>query len=240
MIKLACSLIMVVGIGGICRGQSNLFPTAGSVGIGTQTPRSTLEIQNSIASLNITSTKHTESMTDNEEIGSINFYKHYGIANTAAIKLLQAGDGDHYAQGHLAFYISGSSNPYTSLPGERMTITYVGDVGIGTSNTKGYKLAVAGNMIAETIKVKIASTWPDFVFTKEYKIPTLQQTEKHIKEKGHLPGIPSAEEVKANGINLGGMNATLLQKIEELTLYLIELKKENVEQQKEIDKLKKR
>ncbi|ACU03277.1 hypothetical protein [Pedobacter heparinus] len=96
-----------------------------------------------------------------------------------------------------------------------------GDVGIGTTDPKGYKLAVNGKIRAQEIKVE-ASPWPDYVFTKDYQLPTLQQTENHIKEKGHLPGIPSAEEVKANGIDLGEMNAKLLQKIEELTLHAIE------------------
>jgi len=103
----------------------------------------------------------------------------------------------------------------------------MGNVGVGTTDTKGYKLAVAGSMIAESVKVKLQGTWPDFVFAKDYVLPTLQETEKHIREKGHLPGIPSAAEVEKNGIELGDMNKKLLQKIEELTLYLIEMKKEN-------------
>ncbi|MNU07544.1 hypothetical protein D3C72_2531870 [compost metagenome] len=70
------------------------------------------------------------------------------------------------------------------------------------------------------------ANWPDFVFAKDYKIHSLQETEKHIKQHGHLPGIPSAEEVKANGIDLGEMNAKLLEKVEELTLHLIEKDKE--------------
>jgi len=104
-----------------------------------------------------------------------------------------------------------------------------GNVGIGISDTKGYKLAVAGNMIAESVTVKLQNTWPDYVFAKSYQLPTLQETENHIKEKGHLSGIPSASEVKANGIDLGEMNAKLLQKIEELTLHLIHQNKKNDE-----------
>lgn len=103
----------------------------------------------------------------------------------------------------------------------------LGNVGIGTTDTKGYKLAVAGNMIAESVKVKLQGSWPDYVFGEDYKLPTLHETEKHIKENGHLEGIPSAKEVKANGIDLGDINARLLQKLEELTLHLIEMKKEN-------------
>lgn len=94
------------------------------------------------------------------------------------------------------------------------------------------------NMIAESVKVKLQGTWPDYVFAKNYKLPSLKETEKHIKEKGHLPGIPVATEAKDNGIDLGNMNAKLLQKIEELTLHLIEMKKEIEKQQKEIDILK--
>ncbi|WP_369014656.1 hypothetical protein [Flavobacterium anhuiense] len=74
--------------------------------------------------------------------------------------------------------------------------------------------------------------WSDFVFKEEYKLPTIAEVERHIKEKGHLENIPSEEEVLKNGINLGEMNAKLLQKIEELTLYAIK-------QNQEIENLKK-
>ncbi len=97
-----------------------------------------------------------------------------------------------------------------------------GGVGIGTVDTKGYMLAVAGNMIAESVKVRLQGAWPDFVFAKGYSLPTLKETEAHIKANGHLPGIPSAAEVKDKGVDLGVMNAKLLQKIEELTLYILE------------------
>ncbi|SMC74797.1 hypothetical protein [Pedobacter africanus] len=109
---------------------------------------------------------------------------------------------------------------------------FSGKVGIGTTDTKGYKLAVAGNMVTESVKVSLQGAWPDYVFTKEHQLPTLQETEKHIKDKGHLPGIPSAAEVKAGGIDLGEMNAKLLQKIEELTLHLIEMDKRLIDERK--------
>ncbi|TCC97694.1 hypothetical protein [Pedobacter hiemivivus] len=128
------------------------------------------------------------------------------------------------------FFRKTNDSPTTAW--SRVLLETDGKVGIGTTDTKGYKLAVAGDMIAESIKVKLQSVWPDYVFTNSYALPTLQETEKHIKEKGHLPGIPSAEEVNTNGIDLGEMNAKLLKKIEELTLYLIEMKKENRIQQK--------
>jgi hypothetical protein len=118
-----------------------------------------------------------------------------------------------------------------------ITIDNNGNAGVGTVDTKGYKLAVNGKIRAQEIKVE-ASPWPDYVFTKDYNLPSLQETEKHIKEKGHLPGIPSTAEVKANGIDLGEMNAKLLQKIEELTLHLIEMNKKAEQQQLDINYLK--
>lgn len=109
-----------------------------------------------------------------------------------------------------------------------------GNVGIGTVNMQGYKLAVNGKIRTQEIKVE-ATNWPDYVFTKDYQLPTLEKTEKHIKDKGHLPGIPSAADVKANGIGLGEMNAKLLQKIEELTLHLIEQNKSIQKQNKKFE-----
>lgn len=103
------------------------------------------------------------------------------------------------------------------------------NVGIGTLDPQGYKLAVNGTIRAKEIKVD--SDWADFVFKKDYKLPTLGEVKKHITEKGTLPGIPSESDVKANGVSLGEVNALLLQKIEELTLYVIK-------QQEEIEILK--
>lgn len=114
------------------------------------------------------------------------------------------------------------------------------NVGIGTSDTKGYKLAVAGNAIAEEVKVAQVENWPDYVFKEDYDLKSLEEVEQHIKEKSHLPEIPSEEEVAENGVNLGEMNAKLLQKIEELTLYLIEQNKEIQQLKNEMAELKKK
>ena len=110
-----------------------------------------------------------------------------------------------------------------------------GSIGIGTVNTEGYKLAVNGIIRAKEIKVE--SDWADFVFKKDYKLPTLKEVETHINENGTLPGIPSEVEVKANGVNLAETNALLLQKIEELTLYTIQQQKILDNQQKQIEEL---
>ncbi|MDD7886046.1 hypothetical protein [Flavivirga sp. 57AJ16] len=111
-----------------------------------------------------------------------------------------------------------------------------GNVGIGTTDTKGYKLGVQGKIAAEEVKVALHANWADFVFENNYKLPTLKEVEQHIKEKGHLQDIPSAEEVAKNGIFLGEMDAKLLQKIEELTLYTIAQEKKIKKQSSKIKK----
>jgi hypothetical protein len=113
------------------------------------------------------------------------------------------------------------------------------NVGIGTTDTRGYKLAVAGSVIAESLKVKNYASWPDFVFAKDYHLPSIPEVEAFIKEHNHLPGIPSEAEVAKDGIDVGEMNKKLLQKVEELTLYLIEQNKRMNAMEHEIKALRK-
>ncbi|SNY94110.1 fibronectin type III domain-containing protein [Flagellimonas pacifica] len=99
--------------------------------------------------------------------------------------------------------------------------SYMGNVAIGTSSVpSGYRLAVDGHIRTREIRVD-QDTWPDYVFKEGYDLPSLEEIQKHIKEKGHLPNIPSAKEVETNGIELGQMDKLLLEKIEELTLYIL-------------------
>lgn len=107
-----------------------------------------------------------------------------------------------------------------------------GDVQIGNGwnstvvSGMNNRLCVDGAVFAREVRVT-ANNWADFVFDDAYELPSLASVEQHIKEKGHLPGIPSEQEVKENGVSLNEMQVKLLQKVEELTLYVIELKKQN-------------
>jgi hypothetical protein len=115
----------------------------------------------------------------------------------------------------------------------RMTILNNGKVGIGSLNPDS-QLTVKGLIHAEEVKVDL-NVPADYVFQKyytgsstlkpEYKMPTLEYIEEFTKENNHLPNIPSAKEIKENGMNVGEMTNLLLQKIEELTLYTIEQNK---------------
>jgi hypothetical protein len=100
-----------------------------------------------------------------------------------------------------------------------------GSVGIGTSNTYSYSLAVNGSAIFTEAVVKLNANWPDYVFEKDFRLPSLKSVAEYARINGHLPGMPSAESVAKSGIDLGSTEAKLLEKIEELTLYTAELQK---------------
>ena len=119
---------------------------------------------------------------------------------------------------------------------ESMRIDAEGNVGIGTTNPNS-KLAVNGTIHAKEVKVDL-SGWPDFVFENGYELLSLEEVENYIIENKHLPEIPNEAEVNKNGIKLGEMDAKLLRKIEELTLYLIRQNKELKSQGEEIERLK--
>ena len=110
----------------------------------------------------------------------------------------------------------------------RLFIHRDGNVGIGTTAVNGAKLSVEGVIRARKIQVDNPNIiWSDFVFSTDYNLMSLNEVEHFITQNKHLPDVPSASEVKANGIDLAQMDAILLQKIEELTLYVLQLKKEN-------------
>ena len=110
-------------------------------------------------------------------------------------------------------------------------------VGGGIAAT-GYLLSVKGKIICEEAKVQLSANWPDYVFDQHYKLMPLSELEKSIREQQHLPNIPAAKELETNGILLGDMNRRIMEKVEELTLYIIELNKKNEQLQKDVAKLK--
>lgn len=108
------------------------------------------------------------------------------------------------------------------------TGNYAVNVGIGTT-TPQYTLSVNGTIQAKEVRVETG--WSDFVFEKNYKLRSLNEVEKYINQNHHLPEIPSASDIQKNGLAVADVQTKMMQKIEELTLYIIQL-------QKEIDQLK--
>lgn len=194
------------------RAQTNTFPSSGNVSIGLSNPSQKLVVNGNV------------SIFDG---GSFKVLSSIGVlwANTSIL-----------TRGYI-------TQDYTDLlvPGSEPNSAYLrlnanGNVGIGIPNPDS-KLSVNGTVRAREIKVD-NSNWPDYVFKSDYELPTLKNIENFIKKNGRLLDMPSQIEVAKNGINLGEMNAKLLQKIEELTLYLITLKKENEQFKKDIMILK--
>jgi len=112
-------------------------------------------------------------------------------------------------------------------------------VGINTGDIpSGYALAVKGDIITERVRVQILGAWPDYVFEADYNNPTLEEVSEYISQNGHLPGMPSADEVATEGVELGEMQRMLLEKVEQLTLHMIDLHQENARMKVEMDELK--
>ena len=198
--------------------------TLGNIGIGTDIPHQKLHIVDGNMLISRTSTRAPGSTN-----GSLLFGNH--TTNSAP-----------YGRWGIEYLSEDGANglnfwkPYMS-PTDT-TVNYVlflndnGNVGIGTYNPQA-KLAVNGEILAKSVRVNTGSEyWPDYVFSSDYELMSLDDLENYIEDNKHLPGIISAEEVRHQGdVDLGEMNVKLLEKIEELTLYIINL-------QKQIDELK--
>ena len=118
------------------------------------------------------------------------------------------------------------------VDGNRLQNTNAGSVIIGNEISQtptGYKLFVEGGILTEKVKVAVknSSDWSDYVFATNYKLRSLNEVEKFVKRNKHLPGVPSAQEIVKEGVDMAKMDAKLLEKVEELTLYMIQMKKEN-------------
>ncbi len=171
---------------------------SGNVGIGNASPSKKLDV--------------------NGSIGAQDFIV---VQNGGSYLVALNGQNHGYISGRNSsfqhkFYITSNGTSY--LNGGR--------VGIGTTSPDS-KLTVKGNIHAEEVKVDLSVPGPDYVFKEDYNLKSLKEVQNYIKEYGHLPNIPSAKEMEENGVQLGEMNMKLLEKIEELTLYVIELEKEN-------------
>ncbi len=183
-------------------GSTRLYINSdGKVGIGTTQPKSKLDVNGSIC---------------------ISGSNHFTFGHSSGHGVINFGNN---GDGNLYFRSLETGGDINSSYNHLMILTYDGRLGIGTWTPGNYKLAVNGGIRAKYIDVETG--WSDFVFEQDYNLMTLEDLEQYIKDNGHLPDIPSAEDVAQNGVNVGETLSKLLQKIEELTLYVIDLKKEN-------------
>ena len=181
----------------------NSFPNSGNVGVGTANPINGL---------------HIFSYNDFDK-GSVRIS--YSGSEDAVLSF--GGNGVDRDIFKITKFPHNSTTGGTNL----FTIDAInGNTGIGTS-TPDAKLTVNGTVHAKEVRVDLNVPGADYVFEKSYPLRPLAKVSKYISVNHHLPDMPSAKSMEQNGIDVSGMNMKLLQKVEELTLYLIEMKKEN-------------
>lgn len=160
-----------------------------------------------------------------------------GATNPNGIRFYDGNSFDgalFYESGDHVLNITGSSNTAVLV-----TDFATNTVGIGTfTPAPGYKLSVDGKIISEELRIRNSTNWPDYVFSEDYNLMSLTDLEKAINTHQHLPNIPSAAEVETEGILVGEMQKRMMQKIEELTLYVIDINKQNQALNSEVKLLK--
>ena len=201
----------------IAQAQSNTFPSSGNVGIGI-TPVTKLHVLG-------------DTRIERQSGGN----NHFLFSFTSGGNYLTSDDpGANHKDMYLRVLSSATGTNNRSMYFQtglkdgtlytRMTIRHDGNIGIGTTNPQA-KLAVNGNILATEVKVKSDIFVPDYVFDPNYELPSLSEIEAYVKAHRHLPEIPSATDIKRDGLDLAEMNLLLLKKVEELTLHLIEERK---------------
>jgi hypothetical protein len=193
--------------------ESMIIKSDGNIGISTQNPSEKLHVVG-----------NTLLDAGNGAMIKINGY--HGIETQGATHWLHL---NRYSNDNVSIGHESTSNVFMVNGG--------GKVGIGTISPDD-KLTVKGRIHAEEVKVDLSVPGPDYVFKEGYDLKSLKEVQNHIHEKGHLPNIPSAEEMEKNGVELGLMNMKLLEKIEELTLYTIAQEKRIKHLEKENETLK--
>ncbi|MBL7743638.1 MAG: hypothetical protein JNN00_09230 [Chitinophagaceae bacterium] len=207
-----------------CNGQSNMFFASvnGNVGIGVNMndPQFQLDVANRIRIRSAVGSTAGVWFNNPGNSAAIAFM---GVLDNSTAGIYGSGAG----WGLTMNTNNGNVGIGTTFPLQKLDVNgnalISGNVGIGTVNPS-YKLSVNGTI--QSKEVIVETGWADYVFEKNYKLLSLSEVEKFIQQNKHLPNIPSAKEIEENGLQLGNVQKRMMEKIEELTLYVIELRKE--------------
>ena len=196
---------------------------AGNVGIGTSTPKTTLEVNGEIVA---------------DTVGAANLRMvcgNYGVfwrndgANTTLMHTTSGTPYGGWNSDRQIMLPDNNDNVYLSLNG--------GHVGIGTGSPQ-YPLSVNG--VIQAKEVIVNTGWSDYVFDRNYRVPSLEEVSDYVTREHHLPGIPSQSEVEKNGVSLGDVQSKMLAKLEELTLQVIQLNEKTKRLELENEQLRNR
>lgn len=156
-----------------------------------------------------------------------------GYQNSASMRMLSDGGYTNgYAPGKIVFQTKDATSGELA---NRLVVRHDGKVGVGTDNPQS-TLAVNGKITATEVEVTM-NGWPDYVFEQDYPLPSLDEVNSFVQANGHLPDVPSQQEMEGAELGLGEFSMLLLRKVEELTLYVVDLHEKNQELQAKLETL---
>jgi hypothetical protein len=228
-----------------------MLKTNGFLGIGTLTPDAKLHLHNGILRLTGPNPAGGPQMILGGTPGGTAPHGEWGIEYTTAVPgreglnfwkpFLASGTSGNY---FMFLANSGKVGINTDNPTAQLTVNgnmLIGDPSVVCIPNANYKLFVQTGILTEKVRVAVncSANWADYVFAPDYKLMPLPELEKYVNENKHLPNIPSAEEVVKEGMDVGQMTSKLLEKVEEMSLYIIEQNKKIEALEKKVETLQK-
>ena len=212
--------------------SSDILSFFGEIGINTKDPLGAFHVNSNTKSNNtIYITPATTSSGDSSSI-------FLAENHNATYGMYWMYDGDDNQMELWGKSLAINYGPHLTIDRNDGDMKIDGNLALGGEFADDYKLSVAGKVICEELRINLQADWPDYVFKNDYKLIPIKQLETFIQNNGHLPNVPTTSEIESSGLEVGETQRLMMEKIEELTLYIIEQNKITNDQQKQINELK--